>query len=323
MGPLELNNLRQEELAARQNAQTNTEVQQVDPSIVLDSTPESLKPKGSAKFGQRVLDLGKKALKLILPKLISLAKEYAVGEFEKAKTEATSPEQIEALKQQFCPTPEELQRLIDTRNNIVGQLNNIGTKLNTLNFSIGSLQDITNILTSTLQGIGIAKEVANAAVAVAPVANVLGPFQSTINILETLDDKILPKLETNSTIVNTTAIPIAVVSNIINKLIALLSQLDGLILLCSPSTKLDPVSDIIQTTANRQTEADNSPGEYKGFIFQIETVPYTPTVNRYRAQALNQSGIVLLETELSFTTNTNTLINELKLLIDRDNLKSY
>ena len=73
MSPLELNNLRQEELAARQNAQTNTEVQQVDPSIVLDNTPEGLKPKGSAKLGQKILNLGKQAIKIILPKLTSLA----------------------------------------------------------------------------------------------------------------------------------------------------------------------------------------------------------------------------------------------------------
>jgi hypothetical protein len=95
MSPLELNNLRQEELAARQNAQTNTEVQQVDPSIVLDNTPEGLKPKGSAKLGQKILNLGKQSIKIILPKLTSLVKEYAISEFQTAKSNATSSEQIE------------------------------------------------------------------------------------------------------------------------------------------------------------------------------------------------------------------------------------
>tara|TARA_B110000503_G_C7139678_1_gene410363 strand:+ start:1385 stop:2356 length:972 start_codon:yes stop_codon:yes gene_type:complete len=323
MGPLELNNLRQEELDARKNAQTNTEVQQVDPSIVLDNIPESLKPKGAAKLGQKILNLGKQAIKIILPKLTSLVKEYAIGEFQTAKNEATTPEQIEDLKTQFCPTLTELQNLINTRNNIVGQLNNVGNKLDTLNLSLQGIQGLTSTFTNLISLTEVTKLSISAVAKALPPGTVPGVVSSALNDLETIDDKVLPKLEKNSAIFNTTTIPTAVVSNILNKLVTLLGQLDGLILLCSPSTKLDPVSKIIQTTANRQTEVNNSPGEYKGFIFQIETVPYTPTVNRYRAQALNQSGIVLLETELSFTTNTNTLINELKLLIDRDNLKSY
>jgi hypothetical protein len=69
MGPLELDLIRQEEAAARQQAQENTQLQQVDPTLVEQSTPEALKPKGKAKFGQRILNLGKQTIKLILPKL--------------------------------------------------------------------------------------------------------------------------------------------------------------------------------------------------------------------------------------------------------------
>ena len=97
--PQQIEQTRQEEAATRQQAQENTQLQQVDSTIVEQSTPEELKPKGKAKLGQRVLNLGKQTLKLILPKLTSLAKEYALGEFEQARIEATSPEQIEALKQ--------------------------------------------------------------------------------------------------------------------------------------------------------------------------------------------------------------------------------
>jgi hypothetical protein len=321
MRPIELDLIRQEEAIIRQQAQENTQLQQVDPTLVEQSTPEELKPKGKAKFGQRILNLGKQTIKLILPKLTSLAKEYAIGEFEAAKAQATSPEQIEALKQQFCPTPDQLQRLIDTRNNIVGQLNSIGTKLNTLNFSIGGLQDVTNTLKSLLSTVETAKLVASAAAKVVPV--IPGAVPALLSDLETIDDKVLPLLEKNSGSINATAVPVAVVTSIINKIVNALGQLDSLILLCSPNSTLDTISDTIIQTANNQNQADVNDGSYKGFTFQIEEVPFSPTVNRRKAIALNQQGIPVLESELSFTTNNQTLINELKLVIDRDNLKAF
>jgi len=321
MGPLELDLIRQEEAAARQQAQENTQLQQVDSTIVEQSIPEELKLKGKAKFGQRILNLGKQAIKLILPKLTSLAQEYAIGEFEIAKAAATSPEQIEALKQQFCPAPDQLQRLIDTRNNIVGQLNSIGTKLGTLNFSIGGLQDITSTLKNLLSSVETAKLVTSAAAKIVPI--IPGAVPALLSDLETINDKVLPLLEKNSGSINATAVPVAVVTSIINKIVNSLSQLDDLIKLCNPNSTLDSLSDTILQTANSQTQADVNDGSYKGFTFIIEEVPFSPTVNRLKAIALNQGGIPLLETPLSFTTNRQTLIDELKLIIDRDNLKPF
>jgi hypothetical protein len=46
-------------------------------------------------------------------------------------------------------------------------------------------------------------------------------------------------------------------------------------------------------------------------------------VKQRRAVGQNYQGINLISTPYSFTTNTQTLINELKLIIDRDNLKAY
>jgi hypothetical protein len=37
---------------------------------------------------------------------------------------------------------------------------------------------------------------------------------------------------------------------------------------------------------------------------------------------INKSGVKLIETQLSFTLDNQTLIDELKLVIDRDNLKA-
>ena len=96
---------RQEEAAARKQAQENTTLQQVDPKVVEDSIPQELKLKGKQALGKRILTLGKKILQLILPKLVSMVRQYAIGQFEEAKAQATTPEQIEELKQQYCPAP--------------------------------------------------------------------------------------------------------------------------------------------------------------------------------------------------------------------------
>lgn len=318
--PQLINQTRQEEAAARLQSQKNTKIQQVDPTIIEENIPENAKPKGKAKLGSRILKVVFNSIKLILPKALSLVTKYGAEQFEKARQE--NPELIEDLKAQYCPTPDELQKLVDLRNNIVEQLNKLGDKLKPINISLGVSKDSLNILTSTLQGIGVAKEIANAAVSVAPAANILGPLQSSINVLENIDDKVLPLLEKNSFSIDATTIPLAILSDATNKILQALSPLDSLILACKPDTKLVPISEEIQNIAIREEQAQDE-GSYKGFIFEIEEVPYSPTVTRRRAIALNQSNIPLLKTELSFTANGETLINELKFIIDRDNLKPY
>jgi hypothetical protein len=88
---------------------------------------------------------------------------------------------------------------------------------------------------------------------------------------------------------------------------------------------LIPLNPDLKEIAKVQQEASQTLNDttYQGFIIEIEEVPFSPTVNRRRAVGLNSQGIKLIETELSFTTDRELLINELKLIIDRDNLKAY
>lgn len=328
MGPLELELMRQEEAAARQQAQQNTELQQINPTIVEQNIPNNLKPSAKAKLGKRILDLGKIALKIIIPKIISLVKEYSLEQFNQAKAQATTPEQIAALKAQFCPTPERLQQLITTRNNIVGRLNNLGTKFNTISISVTGLQDANDILKNTLDTINNAKAAISIAAGAALIAPVLAPLTVILNNLETIDDKVGPLLDNSSINLSSAFIPAAAFNSVISKIVNALNQLDALINLCAKDAlgeeaNLDTISNDIQSIINSQNQGDANDGTYKGFVLQIEEVPFSNTVTRRRAVALNKFGIQVLQTELSFTTNPTTLINELKFTIDRDNLKAF
>ena len=116
----------------------------------------------------------------------------------------------------------------------------------------------------------------------------------------------------------------------VNEFIIKLNSLDDKIKECSSSKSLEtpalePPSKELIEISQAQQQAEKSPNlsTYQGFIFEIEEVPFSPTVNRKRALGKNQDGITLIQTELSFTPSDKVLIDELKFIIDRDNLKAY
>jgi hypothetical protein len=134
-----------------------------------------------------------------------------------------------------------------------------------------------------------------------------------------------PKLEKIASSVASASLSLSIVNSLILTIILILRSIDAKIQQCDPYATLNPVSDDLIQIAEAQLKAEQTQNQttYKGFIIDIETVPYTSTVNRRRARGLNQDGIVLIQTELSFTTIDEVLINELKFIIDRDNLKAY
>ena len=323
--PKQIEEQRLQRAADRRAAQQSIELTQIDPALIQSNTPDNLKPQGTANLGKKFLDLGRKTLKLILPKLTSLASEFALDQFNQAKDQATSPEAIAQLKAQYCPSPQRLQQLVEMRNNIVGQLNTIGNQVSTLNNSVTNLQSLITTLQNIISVETLAKIGISAAAKFLPT--VPGFVPSILNDLETIDDEVIPVVDKNAAIFSGISLPFSILSAIINKIVKALQSLDSLISLCLEDSglnlQLDPISEVIQVVSNEVDKAATNDGSYKGFIFKVEEVPFSPTVTRRRALALNQSGISLLQTELSFTANEQTLINELKLIIDRDDLKAF
>jgi hypothetical protein len=226
-----------------------------------------------------------------------------------------------------CLEPALLQSVLDKRNNIVDFLNKFGNFLDVTTSTYTGTNVAFNALLTTIRGINFSKIAASGGVKILPTAP--GFVTALLNDLGDLSDKLTfdslgeSKLSKIKSGLDTLNVSLAIVSSFIKNIIQILNSLDALLLPClNENQTLTPVSDNLVKIATDSTQSiDNS--TYQGFIFQIEEVPFSPTVTRRKAIAFNQSGVPLLETPLSFTTNNQTLIDELKLIIDRDNLKAY
>ena len=278
----------------------------IDINTILDAIPEDRKVKGLQKLGQILVQKGTELESQLPSSITSLTSQFTPGS---------------------CPEPTILQSIVEKRNNIVGKLNAVGRTLDVITSTYTGVSSFLDVLIFSVSNLRNIRTGLNQAAKLIPV--IPGAAISAINDLGDATDRITfnnlgnSKLQQQKDRIDSLVIPIALFSKVIQNILTLLNSLDTLILACDSNVSLDNISEIITQTANNQNQADVNDGSYKGFTFQIEEVPFSPTVNRRKAIALNQQGIPVLESELSFTTNNQTLINELKLVIDRDNLKAF
>jgi hypothetical protein len=278
----------------------------IDINTILDAIPEDRKVKGLQKLGQILVQKGTELESQLPSSITSLTSQFTPGS---------------------CPEPTILQSIVEKRNNIVGKLNAVGRTLDVITSTYTGVSSFLDVLIFSVSNLRNIRTGLNQAAKLIPI--IPGAAISAINDLGDATDRITfnnlgnSKLQQQKDRIDSLVIPIALFSKVIQNILTLLNSLDALILACDSNTSLDNISEIITQTANNQNQADINDGSYKGFNFQIEEVPFSSTVTRRKAIAFNQSGIPLLETPLSFTTNNQTLIDELKLIIDRDNLKAY
>ena len=103
------------------------------------------------------------------------------------------------------------------------------------------------------------------------------------------------------------------------------SKIDDYLTGCSiDPNNLTPLNDNLQQLQESLNSANNinNNSTYKGFVLEIVKEAYSPTADRRKAVAKNTQGIILLSTPLTFSTDDQTLLNEIKLLIDSNNLKA-
>jgi hypothetical protein len=281
----------------------------IDLQLFENSLPDSLKSTGSEKLGQIILEKGIQINDIVQPQLDLLLSNIT-------------------LPNDLCLPENQLNEFIIQRNNIVDTLNQINKYLDLTTSAIGITSTTLNTLISTAQTLRGLKPAAIAATAASPAP---GPFASLVlqanELLDNLKFDALgnSKLNKLKIIIDGTAVPISLTSRFISNAITILTSIDIIIKKCSPNSTLSPISQNLIDITEAQLKSSQTTNDitYKGFIIEIEEVPFNDTITRRKAVGKNSQGIPLIETELSFTTNPQILISELKLIIDRDNLKAY
>lgn len=290
----------------------------LDATQIERATPSDLKAMGIAKLPLLLLVIENKLKQIIIASLEDLIKKQ-VSRYVDTNT---------------CPSPPEIANIRRVRNNIVDQLNTIGRTLNTITLSLTAASTFLSLISGTIRTVkNVALGVSVASKFIPSPPGVPGAVVSGLNDAQTFvrettfDAQGNSKLSKIASVTGGAALVAAMISINIQLAIVLLNSIDALLNKCAPndSNSLNPISKEIKDIADAQSQANETQNltTYQGFIIEIEEVPFTPTVTRRRAVGKNQSGIKLTQTELSFSTNNQTLINELKFIIDRDNLKAY
>jgi len=299
----------------------------IDLNTIQNALPDDLKSKGAQKLGEIALSKGVALQNQVTPTLDNIKNTLIGG----------------------CPPQPLLLSFIERRNNIVNTLNKLGTFLDKITKALTGIAGIVNFvliakstLKQTRSGLNAAKIIINQASKIIPAPpGVPGIITSTVNDLSnaesvisntldnvTFDDLGESKLKPLQDGVNSAVVYLAVASGIIKTVVTLLETIDTPLKKCLEDAGIQEtlvsISPEIMAITELQNQAQQTINDttYQGFILEIETVDFTPTVKQRRAVAKNSQGIVMVQTPLSFTTNDQTLINELKLIIDRNNLKA-
>ena len=311
--------------------------------------PEDQKPKGTQRLGQLAGNITKVLAKTCLPAILNIIEQTALDTFEAKKAEVreelgideqleqlsslTDPAKLQEVKDRLCPTQDVLENIIRQRDGIVEFLNNQQVKVNNLKISADTTGDIADGIQNTSTFIELSAFIANQLTKIPGVS--LLPFYeparsaitdlNTVNQIIKFDREGSPRIPPLRGAVSNFSVPLNGVNTMITKIVQALAPIDEIITLCSPNSTLNTLSpDVLATVAIQLSAGETNDGSlYKGFRLEIEEKPYTDTVTQRRAVGLNSSGVVLIASEFSFASDPSVLTNELKFIIDRDNLKAY
>ena len=223
-----------------------------------------------------------------------------------------------------CPPQAILVRATTIRDNFIDEIELTAKYINLVNNSLQVVKDLLNGSITTLTALNILKTASSAATKFIPV--VPGSITALLSDLDDVRTLLTFKTDGNPRLpelkraVDLGATYTSEASIAINSIITLLAFIDQVLTKCGQRLKDIPAE--VKGVTQSVSTIGNTDLLYKGFTFEIVDKYFSPTLNQKIGQARNKQGIVLLQTEPSFTQDPKVLVEELKLIIDRDNLKA-
>jgi hypothetical protein len=277
---------------------------------------------GQDKIPLLLADKGQELLNQLIPKIIDIASQTGIQNIGDANEKLPN----------FCLPPNELKKILDTRNALVDKLNSTTQTINSLKKIADPLNVIVTTSTTAVKKLDTSIKATKASIPFLPSAPSGFPSPpaiatNTVDTLRTLVTSTTPKITKAQNTISSIAVNMDFVNAILLKIIGLLNSIDKYLKGCNVDalTSLDSsLTQLVQSQAatNAQAQNPSTLNNYKGFTLEIITEAFSPTVNRVKAVAKNAQGIILLQTPLSFTTTPQVLIEEIKLIIDSSNLKA-
>lgn len=311
---------RRERILSQESAQ-RSEISLIKDTI---SKTESIKGVSLLSSQEKLNNLIlKKALNLstlALPILTNLATELGISDI----TNPTLPN--------LCPPQQVLDKVLLTRNNINTQLTALSKYLKVTEAGLNSLQQLTQGLITLTEFLTITRTATSLAAKVLGPTPLPGVVGSTLSDLEAFKNLITfdglgnPKIAKTKQNLSQGLTYLSKASIVVLQLLTVIKAIDTILQHCGKTPEdIDPDTVSISTIAEQTQNTVNQPytENYKGFTLTTEEKQYTPTTKQIRAVANNSSGITLLTTPYSFTTQPQLLISELKFKIDSENLKPY
>ena len=229
-----------------------------------------------------------------------------------------------------CPAPEELKKLIKSKNTLVKTLNNTYKTVDSTTSSIGLSEDTVNILLGVFNGLDAAMLVLPTATGAPGVPGLtVGAVDKIVKEKDNTKDKID---DLKNKITSITPVLALIVSTLLQA-ISYLDLLDSVVQTCT-SEKDDSDSDsddtlqdeILDELRQLSTEQSNQQSpivtNVNGFELDIETENTNNKLKRKRAIAKNKAGVVMLKGGYSFSSIDQILIDQLVFYIQQNDLKA-
>ena len=341
--------------------------QQTPAEIVIDQSTNPTPPEGKLQVALNQANVNIK--KQIIPQVVRLLQPFAIDKLDQALPDLNlqslkgvdfmntfSTSNLNALQQltidnippdfksegklkELCPTKEEIQRLLEKKNQLVRALNNVYITAEILAVS-GTAASLYGAAWKTRQ---IALE-NNPLPLVIPTTTgtppppgyipiPIGPFSLAIASQASVAkiDKKLNRARNQSDKGFQTAKALLSISTTlslsIQVVLSLLNLIDILALLCAQGefTQEELSQDMVRFAGQALLQGNTVDNSYKGFQLEIRTESQpVGTLYRRFAIALNRQGVTALKGSPSFASSEQILIDEIKYLIDSNpNLKPY